>query len=89
MVSLKSIQIYDRTPMLSLIDLYKKDREKANLLRGYCPEIDGALRYQALVTSQPSLVQDNLVRVVMKRAGLKSPLYNDNQMELLVSFSSA
>lgn len=50
-ISLKSIQVYDRTPMLGLVDLYNKDREKAKLLRGYCPEVDGALRYQVLFKS--------------------------------------
>lgn len=87
-VSLKSIQVYDRTPMLSLIDRYNKDQEKAKLLRGYCPEVDGALRYQALLKAQPSQHHDNLVKVVMKRAALKSPVYDDVEMELLVALSS-
>lgn len=87
-VSLKSIQIYDRTPMLGLIDKYSKDAARAKLLRGYCAEIDDALRYQALFTSKPSARHANLVKVVMKRAALKSPSYNDVEMELSIAFSS-
>ena len=87
-VSLKSIQVYDRTPMLGLIDKYRKNAAKARLLRGYCSEIDDALRYQALFTSKPSVRHSNLFKVVMKRAALKSPFYNDVEMELSIALSS-
>jgi len=87
-ISLKSIEVYDRTPMLAVVDLYNKDKEKAKRLRGYCPEVDDALRYQALLKSQPSHQHDKLVKVEMKRAALKSPLYDDVEIELQVALSS-